>query len=141
MADFERAFAKVVANEGGYVNNPNDKGGETYMGICRKNYSKNYMWTIIDVIKNRVGNVVKYINEECKKNKELLIQVKSIYKINYWNKLNLNEIKSQTIANMMFDDAVNRGLVAAIKTAQKVVKMKETGRMSKELMDKLKTYG
>lgn len=138
MAEFDKAFAKVVANEGGYVNNPNDKGGETYMGICRKNYSKNYMWTIIDEIKKKVGNVAKKITAAAKDNKDLNLQVKSIYKINYWDKLNLSEIKSQRLAEMAFDDAVNRGCVAAIKTLQKVVKMPQTGRMSKELINKLK---
>lgn len=141
MADFDKAFTKVIAKEGGYVNNPNDKGGETYMGICRKNYPKNYMWTIIDNIKLKVGKVVKKINELAKSNAELTLQVKSIYRVNYWNKLNLNDVYSQKIAELVFDDAVNRGNVAAIKTMQKVVKMQQTGRMSKELLEKIKSYG
>ena len=37
MASFTKAFAKTVAAEGGYVNNPNDKGGETYMGMILLN--------------------------------------------------------------------------------------------------------
>lgn len=138
MADFDKAFVKVVANEGGYVNNPNDKGGETYMGVCRKNYSKNYMWTIIDEIKKKVGTVAKKITEAAKGNKDLVLQVKSIYKMNYWDKLNLSSVKSQRLAEMAFDDAVNRGCVAAIKTLQKVAKMPQTGRMSKELIERLK---
>ena len=52
MADFEKAFAKIIKAEGGYVNNPNDKGGETYMGITRKNHSKLKMWKLIDELKN-----------------------------------------------------------------------------------------
>lgn len=138
MADFNKAFTKVCKKEGGYVNNPNDRGGETYMGICRKNFPKNYMWEIIDTIKTKVNNVVSKINELAKNNSSLTTQVRSIYKMNYWDKLNLDEVKSQKIAEMAFDDAVNRGCVAAIKTLQRVAKMPETGRMSKELIKKLK---
>ena len=33
MADFKQAIAKVLKNEGGYVDNPNDLGGTTNFGI------------------------------------------------------------------------------------------------------------
>ena len=138
MADFDKAFTKVCEKEGGYVNNPNDRGGETYMGICRKNYPKNYMWEIIDRIKQKVGNIAKEITKAAKLDKDLTTQVKWIYKKYYWDKLKLDEVKSQRIADMAFDDAVNRGTVAAIKTLQKTVKLPITGRMSKELIEKLK---
>ena len=36
MADFRLAYKKIEAAEGGYVNDPDDKGGETYKGISRK---------------------------------------------------------------------------------------------------------
>ena len=35
---FDRAFVTTMQSEGGYVNNPKDPGGETYMGISRNNY-------------------------------------------------------------------------------------------------------
>ena len=38
MTDFDRALAFVLEREGGWVNNPNDKGGETYRGVAR-NYN------------------------------------------------------------------------------------------------------
>ena len=36
MADFERAIAFVLKHEGGYVNSPNDPGGETNFGISKR---------------------------------------------------------------------------------------------------------
>ena len=42
MADFLKAFNKIIVNEGGYVNDKDDKGGETFMGITRKNHPNIY---------------------------------------------------------------------------------------------------
>ena len=36
MENFERAFAVVVGVEAGYVNNPDDPGGETKYGISKR---------------------------------------------------------------------------------------------------------
>lgn len=35
MAIFNSAFKITMGNEGGYANNPDDSGGETYAGIAR----------------------------------------------------------------------------------------------------------
>lgn len=35
MAQFEQAIQTILRNEGGYVNNPNDAGGETSFGISK----------------------------------------------------------------------------------------------------------
>ena len=35
MSDFDKAFDLLIGNEGGYVNNPADPGGETNWGITR----------------------------------------------------------------------------------------------------------
>lgn len=35
MADFKKAFVEVIKNEGGYVNDPDDPGGEIYKGVAR----------------------------------------------------------------------------------------------------------
>ena len=37
---FKRAIAITLQNEGGYVKNPNDRGGETNYGISRRAYPK-----------------------------------------------------------------------------------------------------
>ena len=36
MADFNDAFDETMGHEGGYVNDSNDAGGETYRGISRR---------------------------------------------------------------------------------------------------------
>ena len=51
MAYFGDAFKKLSIKEGGYVNDKDDAGGETYRGISRK-YNPTWQgWTMIDSYK------------------------------------------------------------------------------------------
>lgn len=121
MADFEKAFKKIIANEGGYVNDKDDKGGETFMGITRKNHPKAAVWDIIDKyidMYNSTYGLVKYI----KNNEVAMNSIKSIYKKQYWDKLLLDKINSQLIANELFDDCVNRGVNATLRLIRKLYK-------------------
>ena len=38
MADFNKAIAIILKHEGGYVNDPDDPGGETNMGITKRDF-------------------------------------------------------------------------------------------------------
>ena len=38
MADFNLAIPRTLENEGGYVNDPDDPGGETNFGISKRSY-------------------------------------------------------------------------------------------------------
>ena len=51
MAIFEPAFKLLILHEGGYANNKNDIGGETYRGIARNYWPKWVGWKLIDHIK------------------------------------------------------------------------------------------
>ncbi len=53
MADFKTAIEATLKAEGGYVNDPDDPGGETYKGIARNRNSKWSGWTHIDLLKNK----------------------------------------------------------------------------------------
>ena len=53
MADFTKAYALTAAYEGGYVDDPEDAGGETYRGISRRYHPSWQGWQIIDTLKNR----------------------------------------------------------------------------------------
>lgn len=119
MADFDKAFEKVVFNEGGYVNDPDDAGGETYMGISRKHHPNSLIWYIIDKVTSKCKDVSE-INRCLKANTELNDLVKSIYKSDYWSPFNLNKEKSQRLANQIFDNAVNRGVAATKKLIQRI---------------------
>ena len=50
-SDFEKSLTFVLSAEGGYANNKNDKGGETYKGVAR-NYNPHWGgWVQIDLVK------------------------------------------------------------------------------------------
>ena len=138
MADFDKEFEKVVLAEGGYCDDPDDTGGETYVGISRK-YNPNWSgWPIIDAEKK---NGLKNITARLKKNKELNNKLKLVYKQKYWDVLDLDDIPSQKIAHQLFDTCVNCGKATAIRIAQQVIGMTITGKWSDELRYNLMQYG
>ena len=119
MANFKEAFEKVVFNEGGYVNDPDDAGGETYMGISRKAHPNAIIWKHVDKITAKY-KTAKTITKYLKQNAELTHEVEVIYKSDYWTKLNLDKEKSQRLANQIFDSAVNCGVSATLKRINRV---------------------
>ena len=120
MAKFDEAFEKVVFHEGGYVNDPDDRGGETYMGISRKAHPNALIWQHVDKITKQFSSESK-ITTELKKNNELTSLVKKIYKSDYWNPFELTKEKSQRLANQIFDNAVNMGVE---RTRKMIIRVK-----------------
>lgn len=139
MAKFDEEFEKVILAEGGYVDDPDDAGGETYLGISRKNNPKWVGWEVIDDIKKKYGT--KGITSRLKKDEALTNSAKFLYKQKYWDVLELDDIPSQNIAHELFDTAVNCGVKTAINIAQQVCMMTVTGKWSEELKYNLMQYG
>ncbi len=138
MANFDIEFYKVILAEGGYVNNPNDNGEETYLGISRK-YNPNWDgWREIDCLKKIYG--VKNITKRLKENRTITNSAKRVYRYKYWNPLELDDIPNQKIAHQLFDTAVNCGLNTAIRLAQKVLGMTVTGKWDDALKHNLMNY-
>lgn len=134
MADFKSAYRKIEVSEGGYVNDPDDAGGETYKGISRKANPNWDGWISIDAIKKAHPTTFKGI---LKKTPELEKKVQELYKDKYWDCFELDDVPSQLVAEQMFDTAVNQGQTAAIKFAQRVLDLRETGKWSLDLLNKL----
>lgn len=134
MAKFIDAYKKVLNNEGIYSNDPDDAGGETYKGISRKANPNWDGWISIDAIKKAHPTTFKGI---LKKTPELEKKVQELYKDKYWDCFNLDDVPSQLVAEQMFDTAVNQGQTAAIRFAQRVLDLRETGKWSLDLLNKL----
>jgi len=100
--DFDAAFEKVIGHEGGYVNDPNDPGGETRYGISKRAYP----------------------NEDIKK--LTLDRAKLLYKRDYWDRLKLDQLPTD-IRFDLFDAAVNSGLSAAAKFLQRACNVTADG--------------
>ena len=141
MANFDKAFLKVIKNEGGYVRDPDDKGGETYLGIARRFHKNSLMWKYVDEAKkeNPTATYTK-LTTILKKDKRIDDIVKEIYKEKYWNKLKCDNIKSQKLAEQLFDMGVNAGTSTAIKLMQKLIGTFESGYISDEFITNLNNY-
>lgn len=95
MADFGPAFQFLLPHEGGYVNDPEDLGGETKYGISKRAYPN------LDI---------RSLTEE---------DAAQIYHRDYWQPQPFGLIISQRIANKVFDMAVNMGLHEATVLTQR----------------------
>lgn len=113
MSDFTPAFAVTLGHEGGYVDDPNDAGGETYRGISRVYHSDWAGWTVIDAAKG-AANFPKSLDS----NQALNEAVASFYKQQYWNRFMGDAIADQGIAQEMFDTSVNMGVQRAVEFLQ-----------------------
>lgn len=138
MANFIIALKKTLKNEGGYANDPDDAGGETYKGISRKNHPTWSGWISIDQIKQAHPRGFKTILEHTP---ELQDKVKDFYKRRFWDELCLDTCGNQELANQAFDMAVNAGVKAGVKILQKVLGVPADGilgNVTKQAIAKIK---
>jgi len=122
MADFSTAFQLMIVHEGGYVNDPDDPGGETYKGVARKIFSKWSGWTTVDILKRQAGFPANLDKDE-----DLQVAVSDFYRVNFWDKINGDQIANQEVANSIFDFGVNAGTGTSASLAQMVVNEKADG--------------
>jgi lysozyme family protein len=115
MSDFNIAYNITKEFEGGYSNDPDDAGGETYKGVARKFNPTWDGWNIIDDIKNKFPSDFKDKLDITILNKKVF----SYYKIMYWDKFQGDLIPNQEIANELFDNAVNMGVNRSVSFLQK----------------------
>ena len=101
MADFNEAFRHTLKNEGGYANDPDDLGGETYKGVSRVHHPGWAGWGLIDG-QRQVSGFPKILRYD----KALDQSVRAFYLAEFWDKIRGNELGSQIIANEIFDTAV-----------------------------------
>lgn len=102
MANFEKALAYMLPNEGGYSKDPEDPGGATNFGITQR--------TLGEFRKMGVGSAfpidVRYLTKE---------QAGMVYNAKYWL---FQQIENDRVASKLFDAGVNIGPGMAIKMAQ-----------------------
>lgn len=87
MADKNKLIPIIKKWEGGYSDNPNDRGGATNSGVTLAVYQSVYG-------KNKTKNDLKKMTNE---------QWNYIFTKLYWNKWKADEIKNQSIANILVD--------------------------------------
>jgi lysozyme family protein len=99
LTKFDEIIEVVLEHEGGYVNDPDDPGGETNFGIAKRSHSD------VDI---------KNLTKE---------GAKEIYKKEYWDK---NKVESlpEDLWHIYFDMCVNQGKSRAVKIIQRAVNSK-----------------
>ena len=96
---FDDIIKVVLHHEGGYVNDPQDPGGETNFGIAKRSHPD------VDI---------KNLTED---------GAKEIYKEHYWDK---NKVESlpEELRHIFFDMCVNQGRGTAVKIIQRACNAK-----------------
>jgi lysozyme family protein len=118
MADFRTAHSEVMNTEGGYSNNPRDRGGETYKGIARNFWPKWGGWKYIDGVKAQAVkqppyglreyfNWAKWLDGQLARLNVLQQLMLDFYQTIFWK--NLGQINDQALATWVYDKNVNTG--------------------------------
>ena len=118
MADFNTYYPKLVKHEGGYVNDPTDRGGETYRGISRKNFPNATIFTHLDSVKPIKKNTIF---------PSLEVEVRKFYEMNFWDAIKADQIKNQSVAEILVDWKINGGFNP--KKIQQMVGEKQDGKI------------
>ena len=135
MATFNIALPKVLAREGGYVNDPQDPGGETYKGVSRKIHSKWQGWAVIDSAKKQAGFPSRLDSDF-----ELQQMLEDFYRINFWDRIQGDMIENQEVAESIFDFAVNAGVGTSATLAQMVVGVESDGVIGKDSLAAINSF-
>lgn len=104
---FDEAFEILLGHEGGYVNHPDDPGGETKFGISKRSYP---------------GEDIKALTVD---------RAKAIYKRDFWGAAGCDVVPN-SIKFDLFDMAVNSGVRQAIRTLQRSCDAFEDGVLGKQ---------
>ena len=100
--NFNEAFDRIIGHEAGYVNNPEDPGGETKWGISKRSYPH------LDIF---------HLTRE---------DAKRIYFDDFWMPVGLSSLPDGVIFQL-FDFAINSGIQTAIRHFQKSLGVADDG--------------
>ena len=115
MTDFDKAMEFVFRWEGGYVNDPQDPGGETNHGISKKAYPN------VDIT-----NLTKEAAKE-------------IYRRDYWIKGKCDRM-DWPLNIVQMDCAVNAGIPQASKFLQRALGVDDDGRIGPVTLSAIRDY-
>lgn len=112
---FQKYFDRLIGYEGGYINDPNDPGGETKWGISKRAYP---------------NLIIKNLTRE---------DAYNIYKRDFWDIIIADNIP-YSVAFQVFDFAVNSGITTAIRYLQRAIHVADDGYWGPVSIQALKEY-
>ena len=99
LVEFEEIIEKVLEHEGGYIDDPTDRGGETKYGISKRAYPDENI-------------------------KELTVErAKELYKRDYWDRFRVSDLPDR-LRHIYVDMCINMGGGRAIKILQEACNSK-----------------
>lgn len=115
---FDDAFDAVLKHEGGYSNHAADPGGATRWGVTQA----------VARQEGYTGDMATYP----------LDHARGVYKRRYWDVMRLDEVRPELRFDL-FDAAVNSGVSAATRWAQRLLAVKDDGIMGPATLQALTT--
>lgn len=107
--DFAVAYQHVMGHEigphaatRGYVNDPDDKGGETVAGVSRVFHPGWEGWPLVDQLKGQ-PNFPRNLSADLR----LDGMISSFYRREFWDKLHCDDMPDHSVALELFDTGVN----------------------------------
>ena len=122
--NFELFITEVLSVEGGYVNDPDDRGGATNRGITYATYETYYR-----EVCNVSSTHIDHVNLSRKEAEE-------IYRYYYWNKVSGDKLPDG-VDVLVADMAVNSGVSAASKMLQGVVNANKDGVIGPKTLERV----
>lgn len=99
---FEVAVSRCLSHEGGYVNDPNDPGGETQWGISKRSYPN------LDIAALTRDAAI------------------AIYKRDFWDAIKADGLPGSVVFQL-FDFAINSGVGTAVRYFQRALGVADDG--------------
>jgi lysozyme family protein len=104
--DFRIIVTDTLQHELGYVDDPDDPGGETKFGISKRSYPH------LDISSLTIEEAIE------------------IYREDYWRKPRIERLADFSLARKVFDLAVNTGQVTAVMMLQRAINTVCTGQVA-----------
>jgi lysozyme family protein len=104
---FEKALQTVLKHEGYYANVSGDTGGETYRGISRRYHPTWPGWKIVDYEKSLKGGNLPHNHRIF--NVVLDNMIADFYRRYFWEKIQLDQVRDNSLQEIIFDAYVNSG--------------------------------
>lgn len=127
MANVLKLIPHILKWEGGWSNDPADKGGPTMKGVTLAVYSA---YRAKKGKKVPTQRDLKNITQE---------EWNDILKAMYWDRWKADQIKSQSIANLLVDWVWTSGIYG-IKFPQRLLNLKDDGIVGPKTLDSINNY-
>jgi lysozyme family protein len=119
--NFDKCFALVIDDEGGFVDHPKDPGGMTNLGVTRRNWEVYLNRNVTEIeMRGLTPDIVK-----------------PFYKAMYWDKIKGDQLPAG-VDYAAYDFAVNSGTRRAAKYLQRIAGVADDGVIGPKSIEAIK---